>query len=580
MELAPNEVIISPADYLISCSHTDTEDEFTGYSFSQIELPTTDLKPRESPSNTRWRYLPMIDIGILASSYARVKSIELIERIISSRHLEKQQKFVIQNTILSSLDTQPQFYNILLRHFLSVLAILSSWLLSYYLFLAVLTLVAFYLISQICKHPNFHIFTIKTTFTKVLEDLYNFERLIDGLSVSLKLLTQIQIIEKATFNMKTTQRQNIFTLIKLKQLMTDIYSNLFFGLQTNTSLVPIQNIPFDKDELICTLEREDILNRVYQEIPDNLNELCFTKMSLDTFKFWHCLLICQFGEYLQILVAIIDRNLQIQNSESWLAQQMEIIRYGHSLRIPEHEAKLNSLTQLTTWTRLDLYSLNCKDRNNLPKVFCPRKDGKIETLDIIDYTLQRCLLKVRNIKETESNCSIEELRSLKFCLENAIEGVENLGKPSLLKPSESTIEPLDETLKEQAENELILPTCNPLEVPPSEEIIFEGFSREEEPVLDRDHSLLQKEEYMNTGAARTVLKELKCVLADKQILKTEDNSVNNEITSLSYLASDDSCMMLSESFQPTSAQNLLNFAILNSPQCNRLEQTVIGDDSD
>ena len=85
---------------------------------------------------------------------------------------------------------------------------------------------------------------------------------------------------------------------------------------------------------------------------------------------------------------------------------------------------------------------------------------------------------------------------------------------------------------------------------------------------------------MYTGAARTVLKELKCVLADKQILKTEDNLVNDETTSVPYRASEDSCKMKSESFQPTSAQNLLNFAILNSAQRNRLEQTVIGDDSD
>ena len=581
MELAPNEVIISPADYLTSCSYTEPEDEFTGYSFSQIELPKSDLKPNELPSKFRWRYLPMIDIEILSSSYARVKSIELIERIISSRHLDKQQKFVIQNTILSSLGTQPHFYNILLRHFLSVLVILSSWILSFYLFLAVLTLIAFYLISQICKNPNFLIFTIKTTFTKVLEDLCIFEKLVDELSVSLKLLTQIQIIEKATFSMKTTQQQNVFTLNKLKQLMTDLYSNLFFTLQTKTSFLPIQNVPFDKDELICTLEREDILNRIYQEIPDNLNELCFTKMSLDTFKFWHCLLMCQFGEYLHILVSIIDRNLQIQNSESWLTQQMEIIRYGHSLRIPEHEAKLNSLTQLTTWARLDLYSLNCRDRNDLPKErFCPRKDCRLETLDKIDFILQRCLLKVRNIKDSESNCSVGELRSLKFCLENVIEGVENLGKPSPLQPSESKIEPVDETPKDQTGNELILPTSNLLEVPQSEEIIFEGFSREEEPRIDRNHSLLQKEEYINTGAARTVLKELKCVLADKQILKTEDNLDVNEITSVSYRTSDDSCKMKSQSFQPTSAQNLLNFAILNSAQSNRLEQTVIGDDSD
>ena len=490
MELAPNEVIISPADYLISCSHAEPEDEFEGYSFSQIELPKTDLKPSELSSNLRWRYLPMINLEMLASSYARVKSIELIKRIISSRHLEKQQKFVIQSTILSSLETQPHLYSILFRHFLSVLLILSSWILSFYLFLAVLTLIAFYLISRIYRNPNFLIFTIKTTFTRVLEDLYNFEKLIDELSVSLKLLTQIQVIEKATYHMKTNRQRNIFTLNKLRQLMTDLYSNLFFRLQTKTSFLPLQDVPFDKDELICTLEREDILNRVYQEIPDNLNELCFSKMSLDTFKLWHCLLICQFGEYLQILVAIIDRKLQNQNSGSWLVQQMEIIRYGHSLRVPEHEAKINSLTQLTTWTRLDLYSLNSKDRNDLPKEFCPRKDSKLETLDKIDFILQRCLLKLRNIKESESNCTIEELRSLKFCLENAIEGIDNLGKPSLLQPTEAKIEPVDEITKNQTENELIIPTSNPLEVPQSEEIIFEGFSREEEPGVDRDGLLV------------------------------------------------------------------------------------------
>ena len=435
MELAPNEVIISPADDLINCSYTEPEDEFTGYSFSQVELPKTDSKPNKLSSKSSRSYLPMIDIEDLASSYARVRSIGLVKRIISSRHLDKQQKFVIQNTILSSLDTQPPLYNILFRHFLSVLVVLSSWILSFHLFLAVLTLVTFYLISQICKHSNFLIFTIKHTFTKVLEDLYNFEKLIDELSASLKLLTQVQMIEKATYNMKTTQQQqNIFTLNKLKQSMTDLYSNLFFDLQTKTSFLPIQNIPFDKDELICTLEREDILNRVYQEIPDNLHALCSSKMNLDTFKLWYCLLICQFGEYLHILVAIIDRNLQIRNSTNWLMQQMEIIHYGHSLRIPEHESKLNSLIQLTTWARLDLYSLNCRDKNEFPKQFCLRKDSKLETLDKIDFILQRCLLNVRNIKESELNCSVEELRSLKFCLENAIEGIKNLGKPSLLQP--------------------------------------------------------------------------------------------------------------------------------------------------
>ena len=49
---------------------------------------------------------------------------------------------------------------------------------------------------------------------------------------------------------------------------------------------------------------------------------------------------------------------------------------------------------------------------------------------------------------------------------------------------------MDEITKNQTENELIIPTSNPLEVPQSEEIIFEGFSREEEPGVDRDGLLV------------------------------------------------------------------------------------------
>ncbi|KAI6652008.1 hypothetical protein LOD99_4553 [Oopsacas minuta] len=588
MELAPNEVIISPADYLNTYSFTGGEHEFTGFSFSQTEPSQTSSKPSKlqhknsiyTNDNFPWKYLPMINVEFLVSSYARVKSIELIQRMLSSRHLDKQQKFVIENTIISPLyiDSRYTVSNILLRHLLTVLIVLATWLFNFYLFLTVLSLTSLYLIQQIFKQQFDLIFRINRTFTKVYEELNNFEKLVDELSIALKLLKQIQIVEKATFNVRTIPQNKTYNLTKLKHFMTDLYSSMFFDLQNKTFSLPIQDLHFHSDELICTIERDEIYNRVYDEVPVNVPELSVTKMSLDSFNIWHCLLTCQYGEYFQILVGIIDRNLQFQYSLKWLTQEMEIIQ---KFDVPNFNATLNSLSNLISFVKLDLFALNLKDRN-ISKEFCPRKESKIDSLDKIDYILQCCILKIRNLKELDNNDSVPEFRCLKFSLENAIEGIETIGKlsSSISTQLNTTIDEIEVNIPHNInEREIIIPKSNPLEVPASDEIIFEGVSHDKADI-NKNNIFLEKEEYINTGAARTVLKELKCVLANKQILKTDENQTKSNTSPIKEVIPDTSCIAKIQSFQPNAAQNLLNFAILNSSQNLKLSQTVIGDNSD
>ena len=586
MELPPNEVIISPIDNMNIPNYPDG---FYGHSFSQTEssLPDTSniktQKPSENTNSFLWSLLPVISIKLLLSTYTRVRSIELIQMLLSSRYLDKQQRFVLENTIISSkLEVPPSLYNIIFRHIFAAILILGFSILDFYIFLISFTLILFYLLSQTQNKLLFLFISVKPAFNRVLAEFNKFENVLDELSTALKLLTQIKIVQKATFNRETISPQNSKNLNNLKKFLTNLYSDLFFELQNNTFSFPLTDIPINQDELICTLETENIFYRIYDEVPENIQDLCISKISLDSLKMWHCLLTCQYGEYIEILAQLLDRNLQFDNSGSWVSQQMEILSKVRLIETRFQTNTLSSLTQLVSSAKLDLFALNLKERSHLPKDFSPKINSRIDSLDKIDLILQSCILKVRNLKESEFNNSHSEneLTSLKFSIENTLDGIETIRKQfstKTIKPNTTNSELEIDIPKSSVENELIIPTINPLEIPQSEEIVFEGYSIENSDL--RGEIFREKEEYIETGAAQTVLKELKCVLANKQILKVnEDPSNNNQLIPKENsvpvnLPKNDS------NFQANFAQNLLNIAILSSNKNRKLAQTVIGDSS-
>ena len=584
MELPPNEVIINPTDNLNIPAYTEWEDGFYGHTFSQTESV---IKPtQQSVENSFiWNMLPVVNLKLLLSAYARNKSLELLQILLSSRYLDKQQKFILENTILSTstLKMNPSLNNIIFRHLFAAVLILAVSLLDFYLFLIAFTLIIFYLLSQ--THKLFLVISIKNAFTRVTAEFSTFENILDELSIAIKLLTQIKIVQKATFNTQTISQQNSTNLNILKKYLTNLYSNLFFELQHKTLSFPLTDIPIYQDELICTLEAENIFYRVYDEAPDSIQDLCVSKMSLDSLKLWHCLLTCQYGEYIEILAQLMDRNLQCYNSENWLLQQMAVLRNVRLIEYALYISTLNSLTQSISLAKLDLFALNITDRGSLSKDLS-KGNTRHYTLDKIDLILQSCIFKVRNLKESDCNSrnSENELMSLKFSLENTLEGIETIRKLSstnAIQPNLTNSELEVNTPNSSAENELIIPSINPLEIPQSEEIVFEGFSLEKSNF--RSEIFREKEEYIETGAAQTVLKELKCVLASKQILKDQPNtnppSRDKQITTENSLPENPHSK--TKSFPPNSAQNLLNIAILSSNKHMKLApQKVIGDISD
>ena len=589
MELPENEVILSPTDHLTTPACT--EDDFSGYSFSQTlsDTPVTQPTQQSTESHSIWNLLPVVSIRLVLACYARNRSLELIRILLSSRYLDKQQRFVIQNIILSSpmnkITDIPRFNNIIFRHLFATVLVLTVSLLDLYIFLIAVTVFVFYLLSQIRK--LFLVFSIKRAFTRVVTEFSAFEDILGELSVALKLLTQIKIVQKATFHMQTISPLNCKNVNNLKIYLTNLYSDIFFQLQQRTLSFPLADIPINQEELICTLEAENIFYKVYDESLEGIQGLCVSKMSLDSLKLWHCLLTCQYGEYIEILVQLINRNLQL-DEENWTLQQLEVLKKVGLIETSFYSSTLNSLSQSISLAKLDLFSLNLKDIGSQSKDFSPKGNTRQDTLDKIDLILQSCILKVRNLKESNCNNSYSEneLMSLKFCVENTLDGIETIRKLSSTNANQTSITNSESEVTfpdNSTENGVIIPSINPLEIPQSEEIVFEGFSLENSDI--KSEIFREKEEYIETGASQTVLNELKCVLAGKNILKDQidirtpsrDKQIsNNNSIPASLLTTEPNAGYI----PANSAQSLLNIAILSSNRSKKLAQTVIGDTSD
>ena len=599
-------------------------DEIIGFSNYQDNFPANsfapfnNLSPPDSPEKvitnfqtcakvesyfSLWEFLPTIDLNSISSSYLRHRCLDLIRNLLASNHLEPQQKSVLEKTVLyySNRNPNTKFSRIFFRHILTLLLVCASMLFSFYLSIFFFLLVVSIAFFQLKVIQIFTVISINSTFSQVLLDIARLENVLKEFSNALKLLKQIHVVQKAFFTHQAQSFQYNYThLANLKQCLTGSYYEIFTSLQTKSDFLSMRSSGFRRDEMICTLSVGDILCQIYKENGDNVNDLDFESMSLDSFKMWHCLVTCQYSEYLEIFVKILYQNLLLPQPHF---KQLHFIQNLRSKGIfQDSEYEDGYLDQLVYLTKSDVFSSDLNANNPPTNASYDERDN----CDKIDLILQCCIFKLRKLKDMGENEREAEIQFLKLNLENALDGVKNLTKSSCVETNIPTSfsQYKAEGGNDSAENELILPKSNALEVPDSIEVVYEGVSLAEN--ISRNDLFYEKEDQSNfdTAATKSVLRELKCVLANKSVKNKSENeaittrvdtpqdtmreslehtdtdAITNSTASSPTRICENTDSQLKDRTERLLDQNLINLAILNSGRSMELEQTVIGDHFD